>query len=187
MATGSGSSFGEALVNAIAAAAGGAIGVRRSYTLVGWHAQISKLTSSPRGYEAAHRAGLSVNHRTLVDWLAERREPSKANQALIHKAYRAMAGRWPSEIENRKFWIHGEVTIGGDVRERGFNSGNQALEIDAASAGPNDWRDMREAWEDGEVEPEDFEDWFIGIIEADLGEWSEPPEFTGTSYKVVIG
>lgn len=186
MASGSGSSFGEALVNAIAAAAGGAIGVRKSYTAVGWHAQISKLTSSPRGYEAAHRAGLSVNHRTLVDWLAERREPSKQNQGLIDKAYRMMAGRWPEEIERKKFWITGEVTIGSDTRVRGAD-GHNALEIDGSAAGSNDWQPMRDAWLNGEVDPDQFEEDFIGIIEADLGEFSDPPEFSGNSYTVVIG
>ena len=185
MATGSGSSFGEALVNAIAAAAGGTIGVRRSYTAKGWHAQISKLTSSPRGYEAAHKAGLSVNHRTLVDWLAERREPSRANQDLIAKAYQLMAGRWPIEIEHKRFRIYGEVRIGDDVRDRGAN-GTAPLEIDGSMAMSNDWHAMRTAWESGEVDPEDFEEEFIHIIEADLGEMSDPPEFTGTSYQVVI-
>ena len=43
------SNFGRALVNALAEAAGGTVGVRRSYTAKGWHAQVSKLTSSPRG------------------------------------------------------------------------------------------------------------------------------------------
>jgi hypothetical protein len=185
VATGSGSSFGEALVNAIAAAAGGTIGVRRSYTAKGWHAQISKLTSSPRGYEAAHKAGLSVNHRTLVDWLAERREPSRANQDLIAKAYQLMAGRWPVEIEQKKFRIYGEVSIADDARDRGAK-GTAPLEIDGSQAMSNDWAEMREAWESGEVDPDDFEDDFMDIIEADLGEFSDPPQFTGNSYQVVI-
>lgn len=185
MATGSGSSFGEALVNAIAAAAGGTIGVRRSYTAKGWHAQISKLTSSPRGYEAAHKAGLSVNQRTLVDWLAERREPNKANQDLIARAYQLMAGRWPIEIEHKRFRIYGEVAIAGDVRDRGAG-GTAPLEIDGSQATSNDWAEMRRSWESGEVDPDEFEDHFIDIIEADLGELSDPPEFTGNSYQVVI-
>jgi hypothetical protein len=176
--------MGRALINAIADAAGGAVGVRKSYTATGWHAQISKLTSSPRGYLAAERAGLSVNHRTLVDWLAERREPSKANQNLIAAAYRMMAGSWPKHIERQEVEIRGEVSIGDDVRNRGAR-GTSGLVIDG-SAG--DWRRMRDAWEAGETDPDDFEDWFIeDVLEADLGESSEPWEFTGNDYEVLIG
>lgn len=186
MATGSGSSFGEALIHAIAAAAGGTIGVRRSYTAVGWHAQISKLTSSPRGYEAAEKAGLSVNHRTLVDWLAERREPSKENQSKISAAYRLMAGHWPSEIEGRKFRISGEVSIGDDTRNRGDGT-HAPLEIDGSQAGPWGWGRIRRAWEAGEVDEDDMEEWFVeDILEADLGEFSTAPEFPGSAYTVVI-
>lgn len=184
MASGTGDSLGRALVNALAAAAGGTIGVRRSYTAKGWHAQISKLTSSDRGYQAAQAAGLSVNHRTLVDWLAERREPSKANQSLIAKAYSLMAGRWPSEVEGRKFEISGEVGTGGDTRDRG-SAGHAPLVIDTT---PAHWSRMRQAWEAGEVDPDDFEDWFIeDVIEEDIGEGSDGWDFPGGSYTVVIG
>lgn len=186
MPTGDGSSFGEALINAIAAAADGTVGMRRSYRAKGWHAQISKLTSSPRGYQAAARVGLSANDRTLRDWLAERREPNKANQGLIDKAYRAMAGRWPSEIEGRKFRISGEVTLGDDTRDRG-NGIHAPLEIDGSQAGPAGWDRMRRAWEAGDVDEEDFEEWFIeDVLEADLGEMSTRPEFNGPAYTVEI-
>jgi transcriptional regulator with XRE-family HTH domain len=172
--------MGRALINALAEAAGGTVGVRRSYTAKGWHAQISKLTSSPRGYLAAERAGLSVNRRTLLDWLAERREPSKANQERIAKAYGIMAGRWPDDVEGREFSIRGEVKTGDDERTR-------TLTIDSSAPGV-DWRRMRDAWEDGEPDPDDFEDWFIeDVIEMDIGEGSDGWEFPGGSYTVVIG
>lgn len=181
---GTGDSMGRALINAIAAAAGGTVGVRSSYTAKGWHAQISKLTSSPRGYLAAERAGLSVNHRTLVDWLAERREPSKANQSLIAKAYQMMAGYWPEHIERQDVEIRGEVSIGNDTRDRGSNN-TAGLVIDGSQG---DWRRMRDAWEAGDPDPDDFEDWFVeDVLEADLGEFSDPPEFGGSNYTVVIG
>lgn len=184
MARGDGDSLGRALVNAIADAADGTIGVRKSYTATGWHAQISKLTSSPRGYLAAEKAGLSVNHRTLVDWLAERREPNAENKGKIHKAYRMMAGRWPTEIERRTVSISGKVRIGDDERERG-SKGNAALHIDG-SAG--NWAQMKTAWNAGDVDEEEFEEWFIeDVLEADLGDSSEPWEFPGSSYTVVIG
>lgn len=182
--SGHGSSMGRALINAIAAAAGGTVGVRRSYTAQGWHAQISKLTSSPRGYLAAESAGLSVNHRTLVDWLAERREPSPANQSRIARAYQIMAGRWPDEVEHAYVQISGIVKIGNDVRDRG--NGVHAPLLINGSVG--DWGQMRRAWDSGEIDEEEFEEWFIAdVLEADLGDSSEPWEFPGPSYTVVIG
>lgn len=178
MPSGHGDSLGRALVNALAEAAGGTVGVRKSYTAKGWHAQISKLTSSPRGYLAAEKAGLSVNHRTLVDWLAERREPSAANQRKIATAYAMMAGRWPEEVEGREFSIRGLIKTGEDERTR-------TLSVDS---GPAVWRRMKEAWEDGEVDDDDFEEWFIeDVIEMDIGEGSDGWEFPGPSYTVTIG
>jgi hypothetical protein len=185
VASGDGSSFGEALVNALAAMSNGVIGVRRSFTAKGWHAQISKLTDTPRGYEAAAKAGLSVNQRTLLDWLAERREPNAENQSRIAKAYAIMAGRWPQEAERMTFAITGQVSIGNDSRVRGLE-GNAPLLIDGSQASANDWEPMRTAWESGDVSPDQFADDFISIIEADLGEFSVPPEFDGSDYTVVI-
>lgn len=182
---GTGDSFGRALINAIASAAGGTVGVRRSYTAKGWHAQISKLTSSPRGYLAAEAAGLSVNQRTLLDWLAERREPTPANQRKISEAYAIMAGRWPDGIERQDIEIHGVVKQAADERERGGSSPHAAFLIDGRAG---DWTRMKDAWNRGEVDEDDFEDWFVeDVIEADIGEGTEPWEFPGTSYTVVIG
>lgn len=172
------SEIGRAFINALAAAAGGTVGVRRSYTAKGWHAQISKLTSSPRGYLAAESAGLSVNQRTLVDWLAERREPSKANQARIAKAYALMAGRWPEEIEGREISITGAIETGDDRRTRTLN-------IDTTSA---NWDRIKEAWESGEVDEDDFEDFLIeDVVEEDIGEGSGGWNFPGSGYTVSFG
>jgi hypothetical protein len=183
-AVGSGSSFGRALIAAIADAAGGIAGTLRSYTAKGWHAQISKVTSSDRGYLAAEKAGLSVNRKTLMDWLTERREPSKANQARIAEAYRIMGGRWPAEVERSDFLIKG-VTKCGNERDRDRGSGNEApLLIDGREGR---WDRMREQWEDGEPDPDDFEDWFIeDVIDEDLGEPSEQWEMPGGAYTVTI-
>lgn len=185
MASGRGSSFGGALVNALAAMSNGVIGVRRSYTAKGWHAQISKITDTPRGYAAAAQVGLSVNQRTLLDWLTERREPNAENRGKIAKAYAIMAGRWPVEAERMTFAITGKVTLGNDSRERG-RDGNAPLLIDGSSCLSSDWAPMREAWEAGDVRAEDFEEEFKIIIELDLGEMSEPPEFDGNDYVVEI-
>src|SRR5690242_14412648 len=95
MPTGHGDSLGAAILAAIASAAGGQREYR-SYTATGWHAQLSKLTSSDRGYAAAADVGLSATSRTLRAWLAEQQTPSPANQAKIRQAYERMAGRWPA-------------------------------------------------------------------------------------------
>jgi hypothetical protein len=182
--SGSGSSFAGALIAAIGNAADGVVGVRRSYRATGWHAQISKLTSSDRGYLAAEKAGISVNRRTLMDWLTERREPSAENQRKINAAYRLMAGQWPAQIQGKEFRITGLVKIGPDVRDRG--NGMAAFLIDS---GPADWSRMKRAWESGtELDEDEWEEWFVlDVIEPDLGEMTDPPEFPGTSYTVVIG
>jgi hypothetical protein len=181
---GEGDSLGRALINALADAAGGTVGVRKSYTAKGWHAQISKLTSSPRGYQAAEAAGLSATARTLKAWLAQDVEPNAANQRKIAEAYAIMAGRWPDGIERQDVSIKGTVQIGDDVRDRG-SQGHAPLLVDGRAG---NWDRMKRAWAAGEVDEDDFEDWFVeDILEADLGESSEPWEFPGSAYTVVIG
>lgn len=56
----------------------------------GWHAQLSALTASARGYGAAAGAGLSASPRTLAAWLSEDRAPTKANQEKIAQAYESI-------------------------------------------------------------------------------------------------
>lgn len=180
MARGTGDSFGGALVAALADAAGGTFGIRKSYTAKGWHAQISKLTSSDRGYIAAEKAGLSVNRRTLLDWLTERREPSAANQKKIAEAYALMRGQWPAEVERRLIEIRGLVKLGNDERERG--RGCAPLVVDGSTGA---WHRMKGYWADGHDDPGDWQDAFVeDVLEADLGEGSEPWEFPGSSYAV---
>lgn len=169
----------------MAAAAGGTVGVRRSYTATGWHAQISKLTSSPRGYQAAAAAGLSATARTLKGWLSQDVAPNAANQKKIAEAYAIMAGRWPDGVERQEFQIHGVMKTGADSRERGGGSGTAAFTVDG---GAGNWSRIKDAWNRGEVDEDDFEDWFVeDVIDEDIGETSEAWEFPGGSYTVVIG
>lgn len=181
MATGSGNSLGAALLD-LAAELGGA--PRKStYTAKGWHAQISRLTATQAGYKAADRVGLNVTERTLRDWLAERREPSAANQALINKAYTlAGAGRWP-DWESKTFRIYGLVSQGDDERERG--TGDIApLLIDGTNAYSTTWSAFRDEWESGGgMSEDDVEEHFSNVIVDDIG-GSIAWEFNGTSYTV---
>ncbi|MFF8495202.1 hypothetical protein ACF06O_30745 [Streptomyces albidoflavus] len=182
MVKGHGGSLGAALVALLAEMADGTVGVRTSYTAKGWHAQISKLTSSGRGYQAAEKAGLSVKEKTLKAWLADQVTPTRANQDLIAKAYMIMRGRWPSEIEQRReIRISGIVKIGSDVRERG-TKGSAPLAVDGSVG---QWSELRRMWESGDVAAEAVEAEFIlSVIEEDLGESSEAWEFPGPRYVV---
>lgn len=183
MTAGTGGSLGQALINALAKEAGGVVGARRSYTAQSWHAQLSKLTSQPRGYEAAEKAGLSATARTLRAWLSDPDYPiRRSDREKIARAYGIMAGRWPGDP--RKVDISGQVKIGPDVRTRG-EKGRAPLRVDGSDGS---WSRIREAWESGEeLDPGDVEDWFIeDVLEADLGESSQPYEFPGGGYTVTI-
>lgn len=184
MPTGKGDSLGRAILAAIAAAAGGQVRAYRTYTATGWHAQLSKLTSSPRGYTAAADVGLSATARTLRAWLAEAQAPSPANQRKIADAYQRMAGHWPPGIENKDIRITGLVKIGSDERDRGGRDG-QPLLVDGSEGS---WDNIKAKWESGDPDPDEVEDDFVeDLVEADLGETTEPWEFPGSSYTVVIG
>jgi hypothetical protein len=62
----------------------------RSFTDVGWHAQLRKLSGSERGRSAADRAGLSPSRSTFTRWLSGQQSPNKENRAKIQSAYESM-------------------------------------------------------------------------------------------------
>lgn len=181
MASGSGDSLGAALVD-LAAALGGAPR-KASYQAKGWHAQISRLTSTEAGYAAAERAGLSVNRRTLLNWLAEKSEPTADNRRKIAAAYERVAGRWP-DWENADFRIYGTVKTGDDVRERG-DKGTQPFLVETRDASPAQWAEFKQQWEAGGMTEDEVEDAFVDIIEDAIPP-SDAWEFPGASYTVTI-
>jgi hypothetical protein len=61
-----------------------------SYRDKGWHAQFVRLTSTAAGREALGQH-LRVTGPTMLAWLAEQREPTRANQAAIARAYEQRA------------------------------------------------------------------------------------------------
>ena len=67
-------------------------GAGRSFTDVGWHAQLRRLTESKAGLSAADRAGLSPSRTTFVRWLSGTQQPSKENRAKIQRAYESARG-----------------------------------------------------------------------------------------------
>lgn len=182
MPTGSGGTFGAALVDYARQLGYTGRGEMSTYRAKGWHAQLSKLTSSERGYRAADAVGLDVSPRTLQRWLAETQAPSPANRELIERAYRAMAGTFPREaLQGHRFEIRGRVTMGRDSRVRG-DQGHAPLRIEGSSG---DWSRIEEAWEDGDLDAELFEELFIeDVIYEDIGAGAEYMEFGGGGYSV---
>lgn len=179
MATGSGNSIGAALL-ALAADMGGAPR-KATYTAKGWHAQISRLTSTKAGYEAADAVGLDVTAKTLKGWLSETVEPNARNRELIAKAYARAAGQWPG-WERDTFRVYGDTMQGGDRRTRG-NGSNAPLRIDGPDARPSVWVEFQEDWESGAITEDDIGEHFAGIVQDAIG-GSEPWEFPGGSYTV---
>jgi hypothetical protein len=183
MPTGSGGTFGAALVDYARQLGYTGRGEMSTYRAKGWHAQLSKLTSSDRGSRAADAVGLDVSPTTLRRWLSETQAPSKANRELIERAYRAMAGTFPrAALQGHRFEITGRVTMGRDSRVRG-QDGHAPLRVEGSSG---DWSRIEEAWEDGELDDELFEEYFIeDVIYEDIGEGAGYMEFNGgTGYSV---
>lgn len=179
MAEGRGPSLGAALLDLAAAH-----GARKStYGAKGWHAQLRALTGTERGLSFADAAGLSPSRRTLLGWLAESQTPNAENQRKIQQAYEAAARRpFPESMKSGTIEISGIVCTGNDCRNRGGGSGRAPFRVDA---GAGDWDAIEEAWEDGTLDAELFEDLFVAdVIEEDIGEGSDTWSFPGASYSV---
>ena len=182
MPSGSGGTFGQALVAMARQMGYQGRGELSTYRAKGWHAQLAKLTSSPRGYQAAEAAGLNPSPETFRRWMLEEQAPGKANRAKIQEAYDLMAGRFPRELlERMQFEIRGRVDMGGgDVRDRG--NGSAPLRIDGRAG---DWDRIEEAWEDGDLDADLFEELFYeDVIAEDIGDTSDGIGFPGGGYAV---
>lgn len=175
MAEGRGGSLGAALMDAL--------GRKSTYTAKGWHAQIAKLTASPRGSAAADAVGLDISARTLRAWLAESQTPSPANQARIKAAYEVLA-RAPlsSAVTDKLFAIKGRVKIGSDERDRGAGR-HGPLRIEGRNG---DWSNIRARWEDPDFDEDELEEMFIeDVIYEDISDLSGGSmEFPGGGYTV---
>jgi hypothetical protein len=68
--TGHGSSLGAAL-NDLLRSQVTARHRLSSYNARHWHAQLSQLTATHRGYQALEDAGLNVTTKTLINWLSD--------------------------------------------------------------------------------------------------------------------
>jgi hypothetical protein len=159
-----------------------------SYNARHWHAQLSQLTGTHRGYQALEEAGLDVTVKTLLNWLSDPEyNVRRSYQDLIHTAYENVAivraNPIPDHVKNGQFEISGTVKTGDDERERGTRRA-APLRIDASRG---DWDEIEELWAAGELTDNEFEDHFIDdVIVADIGEGTDGWDFPGASYSVEL-
>ncbi|MEU8648155.1 hypothetical protein AB0C91_40425 [Streptomyces sp. NPDC048674] len=159
-----------------------------TYNAQHWHAQLSQLTGTRRGYEVLDTAGLDVRPDTLIKWLSDPEySVRRSYRDLIHTAYENVAFV-PAEpltdtVKNGQYEISGLVKTGNDERERG-NRRAAPLRIDASRG---DWTDIETRWLAGDLRDDDLEDLFIDeIIVSDIGAGTDGWEFSGSSYTVEL-
>ncbi|MFJ6636867.1 hypothetical protein ACIQMR_36775 [Streptomyces sp. NPDC091376] len=193
MATGTGDSLGRALNELLRDY--GAQPPRRlsTYHAKHWHAQLSQLTRTQRGYEALERAGLSARPETLIKWLSDAEYTVRRGyREVIHAAYESVAivpaDPMPQPFKDGQFEITGVVRTGDDERLRGGVTGSgritAPLRIDGRSG---NWDETERKWAVGELDDDAFEDDFIDyVIIEDIGEGTGGWDFPGTSYIVTV-
>ncbi|MEV8038365.1 hypothetical protein [Streptomyces sp. NPDC086182] len=159
-----------------------------TYNAKHWHAQLSQLTGTHRGYEALESAGLDVRPETLIKWLSDsEHNVRRSYRDLIHTAYENVAivpaEPLPDLVKNGQFEISGKVKTGNDERERGTRRA-APLRIDGRRG---DWSEIEALWLAGDLRDDDFEDRFVDdVIVADIGEGTDGWEFSGSSYSVEL-
>ncbi|MFG2277021.1 hypothetical protein ACGFNY_45620 [Streptomyces chartreusis] len=159
-----------------------------SYGAKHWHAQLSQLTGTHRGYQALEDAGLDVTVKTLLNWLSDAEyNVRRSYRDLIHTAYENVAvvaaEPIPDRFKDGDFEISGWVTTGTDRRQRGTRDA-APLRIGGSRG---DWDAVVELWMAGELTDDDFEDHFIDdVIVQDIGEGTDGWTFDGGSYSVEL-
>ncbi|MER6205944.1 hypothetical protein ACWDG9_41190 [Streptomyces sp. NPDC001073] len=159
-----------------------------SYTAQHWHAQLSQLTGTHRGYQALADAGLDVTVKTLVNWLSEPEYNVRRSYLdIIHTAYENVAivpaEPLPDLITEGQYEISGVVRTGTDERTRGTRDA-APLRIDGTRG---HWEEIEELWLAGDLTDNDFEDHFVDdVIVEDIGEGTDGWEFPGVMYSVEV-
>ncbi|MEH0415927.1 hypothetical protein [Streptomyces sp. B21-083] len=159
-----------------------------SYNAKHWHAQLSQLTGTHRGYQALEDAGLDVAVKTLINWLSDPEyNVRRSYRDLIHTAYENVAivraDPIPDHVRRGQYEISGYVTTGTDRRERGTPDA-APLRIDGSQG---NWDEIEELWLAGELTDDEFEDHFIDdVIVEDIGEGTDGWEFDGANYSVEL-
>ncbi|RZB19345.1 hypothetical protein StrepF001_10845 [Streptomyces sp. F001] len=134
-----------------------------------WHAQLSRLTKTQRGYEALERAGLTVRPETLIKWLSDPEyNVRRSYREFLHAAYENVAvvpaDPVPESFKNGHCEITGLVKTGDGERFRGglSNTGRitAPLRIDGRSG---NWVEIERKWADDEVFEDDFIEYEYGL------------------------
>lgn len=181
-ASGRGGSLGAAFTAALAPLSLGA--PRSSYKAKSPRAQFRQLERTAAGRRAMDAAGVGGNRRTRLAWAAGDREPSKANQRAIGEAYAAMQkGGVPEWVKRGTMKIYGVVRIGQDSRDRG--SGRTSALLVSLGTERSNWPPVEAALIAGDHDATEAAV-ITHLIEADLGEQTEPWEFPGSAYTVEI-
>lgn len=159
-----------------------------SYTARHWHAQLSHLTRTRRGYQILEDAGLHVTTKTLVNWLSDPEfSVRRGYRDVIHTAYEnaaiVPAEPIPAQFKGGRFEISGTVRTGADERVRGTRRA-APLRIDGRRG---HWDDIETLWAAGELTDDAFEDHFVDdVIVEDIGEGTDGWDFPGASYAVEL-
>ncbi|MFE9122315.1 hypothetical protein [Streptomyces sp. NPDC007172] len=159
-----------------------------SYNAQHWHAQLSQLTGTHRGYQALEEAGLEVTAKTLINWLSDPEyNVRRGYRDLIHTAYENVAivpaDPIPQQVKDGQYEISGYVTTGTDRRNRGTPDA-APLRIDGSRG---HWTAIENLWMADEFSDDALEDHFIGdVIVEDIGEGTDGWEFDGSNYSVEL-
>ncbi|MFF7145727.1 hypothetical protein [Streptomyces sp. SID2888] len=193
MATGTGDSLGAALNELLRRHSLQPLRRLSTYHAKHWHAQLSQLTNTQRGWEALERAGLTVRPETLIKWLSDPEyNVRRSYRDTIHTAYEGAAivpaDPIPQSFKDGQFEIHGLVRTGDDERYRGGLSGSGRVTAPLRIDGRNgNWSAIDRKWAEDELTNQAFEDDFIDhVIIEDIGEGTDGWEFPGTSYTVTL-
>ncbi|MFE9404056.1 hypothetical protein ACFYNY_20080 [Streptomyces sp. NPDC006530] len=106
-----------------------------------WHAHLSQLTGTHRGYQALGEAGLVVTAKTFLNWLSDPEyNIRRGYRDLIHPAYENVAivpaDPIPNHVKDGQYEISGYVTTGTDRRNRGTPDAAPCGSTGAAATGP---------------------------------------------------
>ncbi|MFG2030288.1 hypothetical protein [Streptomyces sp. NPDC048825] len=152
MATGTGDSLGAALNQLLREF--GVQPLRRlsTYHAKHWHAQLTKLTHTQRGWEALERAGLTVRPETLIKWLSDPEYNVRHSyRDIIHAAYEnaaiVPADPIPQAVKDGQFEIRGLVKTGDDERIRGVLNEHGRISAPLRIVGRSgNWVEIERKW-----------------------------------------
>jgi hypothetical protein len=124
----------------------------------GLAARLRYLTESPAGYAAMDRAGIDVNQRTFLAWLAQEQTPNKQNLRRIDEAYwdlrrRNLGVEWKHRLQERGTRIEIHPVDQSQVQREQPGRVRDVPVRRVTVRGHQIWDDIVDAWisEDAEI------------------------------------